>query len=216
VIARILLADDHPLVRGGLRSVIDKQPDLKVVAEASDGAEALEKALAGELELAILDVAMPRLTGLQAAEQLSRWRPELKLLMLSMYDVEQYYLAAVRAGASGYLLKSVADEEVVNACRAILRGERFVYPSSLHERARAFLERASDDDAPTQSDLLTPRELEVLKLVAEGHSSQAIADLLVISIKTVDRHRANIIEKVGVRDRVALTRYAIRRGLIEP
>ena len=216
MIARILLADDHPLVRGGLRSVIDKQPDLKVVAEASDGAEALEKALAGELELAILDVAMPRLTGLQAAEQLSRWRPELKLLMLSMYDVEQYYLAAVRAGASGYLLKSVADEEVVNACRAILRGERFVYPSSLHERARAFLERASDDDAPTQSDLLTPRELEVLKLVAEGHSSQAIADLLVISIKTVDRHRANIIEKVGVRDRVALTRYAIRRGLIEP
>jgi DNA-binding NarL/FixJ family response regulator len=216
VIARILLADDHPLVRGGLRSVIDKQPDLKVVAEASDGAEALEKALAGDLELAILDVAMPRLTGLQAAEQLSRWRPELKLLMLSMYDVEQYYLAAVRAGASGYLLKSVADEEVVNACRAILRGERFVYPSSLHERARAFLERASDDDAPTQSDLLTPRELEVLKLVAEGHSSQAIADLLVISIKTVDRHRANIIEKVGVRDRVALTRYAIRRGLIEP
>ena len=216
MIARILLADDHPLVRGGLRSVIDKQPDLKVVAEASDGAEALEKALAGDLELAILDVAMPRLTGLQAAEQLSRWRPELKLLMLSMYDVEQYYLAAVRAGASGYLLKSVADEEVVNACRAILRGERFVYPSSLHERARAFLERASDDDAPTQSDLLTPRELEVLKLVAEGHSSQAIADLLVISIKTVDRHRANIIEKVGVRDRVALTRYAIRRGLIEP
>jgi DNA-binding NarL/FixJ family response regulator len=215
VTARILLADDHPLVRAGLRSVIDKQPDLKVVAEASDGAEAVEKALAGELELAILDVAMPRLTGLQAAEQLSRRRPELKLLMLSMYDVEQYYLAAVRAGASGYLLKSVADEEVVNACRAILRGERFVYPASLHARARAFLDRAAGDE-PTRSHLLTPRELEVLKLVAEGHSSQAIADLLVISIKTVDRHRSNIIEKLGVRDRVALTRYAIRRGLIEP
>jgi DNA-binding NarL/FixJ family response regulator len=215
VTARILLADDHPLVRAGLRSVIDKQPDLKVVAEASDGAEAVEKALAGELELAILDVAMPRMTGLQAAEELSRRRPELKLLMLSMYDVEQYYLAAVRAGASGYLLKSVADEEVVNACRAILRGERFVYPSSLHTRARAFLDRASSNDL-TQSDLLTPRELEVLKLVAEGHSSQEIADLLVISVKTVDRHRSNIIEKLGVRDRVALTRYAIRRGLIEP
>jgi DNA-binding NarL/FixJ family response regulator len=215
VTARILLADDHPLVRGGLRSVIDKQPDLKVVAEASDGAEAVEKALAGEFELAILDVAMPRLTGLQAAEQLSQRRPELKLLMLSMYDVEQYYLAAVRAGASGYLLKSAADEEVVNACRAILRGERFVYPSSLHARARAFLDRAGGDE-PTQDDLLTPRELEILKLVAEGHSSQAIADLLVISIKTVDRHRSNIIEKLGVRDRVALTRYAIRRGLIEP
>jgi DNA-binding NarL/FixJ family response regulator len=215
VTARILLADDHPLVRGGLRSVIDKHPDLKVVAEASDGAEAVEKALVGEFELAILDVAMPRLTGLQAAEQLSRRRPELKLLMLSMYDVEQYYLAAVRAGASGYLLKSAADEEVVNACRAILRGERFVYPSSLHARARAFLDRASGDE-PTQDDLLTPRELEILKLVAEGHSSQAIADLLVISIKTVDRHRSNIIEKLGVRDRVALTRYAIRRGLIEP
>lgn len=213
--AQILIADDHPLVRAGLRSVIDKQTDLEVVAEASDGAEAVEKALDAEIDLAILDVAMPRLTGLQAAEQLSRRRPDVKLLMLSMYDVEQYYLAAVRVGASGYLLKSVADEEVVNACRAILRGERFVYPANLHERARAFLEKASNEEQ-RRSELLTPRELEVLKLVAEGHSSQRIAEMLVISIKTVDRHREHIIDKLGVRDRVGLTRYAIRSGLIEP
>jgi DNA-binding NarL/FixJ family response regulator len=211
---RILLADDHPLVRAGLRTVIEREPDLQVVAEASDGAEAVEKALSSEVELAILDVAMPRLTGLQATEQLARRRPELKVLLLSMYDNEQYYFAALRAGACGYLLKSVADEEVVNACRAVIRGERFVYPPSVRARARDYLERARRGEA-VPPDLLTPRELEVLKLVAEGQSSQQIADTLVISVKTVERHRSNIIDKLGVRDRVDLTRYAIRRGLVQ-
>lgn len=211
---RILLADDHSLVRAGLRSVIDREPDLEVVAEASDGAEAVAYALAVEVDLAILDVAMPRLTGLQAAEQLSRRLPEMKTLLLSMYDNEQYYFAALRAGAQGYLLKSVADEEVVNACRAVIRGERFVYPATVRARAREYLDRALRGET-VPPDLLTPRELEVLKLVAEGQTSRQIADTLVISIKTVERHRANIIDKLGVRDRVDLTRYAIRRGLVE-
>jgi DNA-binding NarL/FixJ family response regulator len=214
VTTRILLADDHPLVRAGLRAVIEREPDLHVVAEASDGAEAVEKGLSGQVELAILDVAMPRLTGLQATEQLARRRPELKILLLSMYENEQYYFAALRAGACGYLLKSVADEEVVNACRAVIRGERFVYPPSVRARTRDYLERARRGEA-LPPDLLTPRELEVLKLVAEGHSSQEIAATLVISIKTVERHRSNIIDKLGVRDRVDLTRYAIRRGLVQ-
>jgi DNA-binding NarL/FixJ family response regulator len=212
---RILLADDHPLVRAGLRTVIEREPDLVVVAEASDGAEAVRQALAEEIDLAILDVAMPRLTGLQAAEQLSRRRPNLRTLLLSMYDNEQYYLAALRAGACGYLLKSIAHEEVVRACRAVLRGDRFVYPPSVQGHARDYLERVRRGET-VPPDLLTPRELEVLKLVAEGHSSQQIATTLVISIKTVERHRTHIIDKLGLRDRVDLTRYAIRRGLVQP
>jgi DNA-binding NarL/FixJ family response regulator len=211
---RVLLADDHPLVRSGLRQVIDKQPDLQVVAEVGDGAEAVAKALELDVDLAILDVAMPRLTGLQAVEQLARRRPGIKVLILSMYDNEQYMFAAIRAGAAGYVLKSVADEEVVSACRAIIRGERFLYPPA-KGRARQQLERASRGE-PTNDELLTPRELEVLKLVAEGYSSQQIAASLVISLKTVERHRSNMIDKLGARDRVDLTRYAIRRGLIEP
>ena len=213
--ARILVADDHPLVRSGLRQVIDREPDLAVVAEAADGAEAVERALAEEVDLAILDVAMPRLTGLQAAEELARRRPETVIVMLSMYDNEQYLLAAVRAGASGYLLKSVADEQVVAACRAVLRGERFLYPSTASARTRKYLEQLDQREVAPR-DVLTRRESEVLKLVAEGRSSKEIAATLVISTKTVDRHRANIIEKLGVRDRVGLTRYAIRQGLSEP
>ena len=213
--ARILVADDHPLVRSGLRQVIVREPDLAVVAEAADGAEAVERALAEEVDLAILDVAMPRLTGLQAAEELARRRPETVIVMLSMYDNEQYLLAAVRAGASGYLLKSVADEQVVAACRAVLRGERFLYPSTASARTRKYLEQLDQGEVAPR-DVLTRRESEVLKLVAEGRSSKEIAATLVISTKTVDRHRANIIEKLGVRDRVGLTRYAIREGLSEP
>jgi DNA-binding NarL/FixJ family response regulator len=211
---RILLADDHPLVRSGLRQVIDKQPDFEVVAEASDGVEAVARAIQDDIDLVILDVAMPRLTGLQAAQQLRERRPELLILMLSMYESDQYLLAAARAGAAGYVLKSVADEVVVDACRAIVAGDRFVYPRGLSEHTRAQLERARHAAGPV--DVLTPRELEVLKLVAEGHSSEEIAALLVISPRTVESHRANITTKLGARDRVELTRYAIRRGLVEP
>jgi DNA-binding NarL/FixJ family response regulator len=212
---RILLADDHPLVRRGLRQVIEKEPGFEVVAEASDGAEAVEKAVAEEVDVAILDVSMPRMTGLQATAQLAKRRPQTRVLLLSMHDNEQYLFAAVRAGARGYLLKSVADEEVIDACRSILRGGGFLYPSETAERAREHLERLRRGDE-TADELLTPRELEVLKLVAEGQSSMEIAATLVISIKTVERHRGNIIQKLGARDRVGLTRYAIRRGLIEP
>jgi DNA-binding NarL/FixJ family response regulator len=215
VSARILLADDHPLVRRGLRQVLEKEPGLTVVAEAADGAEAVEKAVAEEVDLAILDVAMPRMTGLQAAEQLAKRRPETRVLLLSMYDTEQYLFAAVRAGAAGYLLKSVADEEVVGACRAVLAGGSFLYPSSIGGRARERLE-ALAGGVEVDDDVLTTREREVLKLVAEGYSSQQIAEALLISINTVERHRSNIIDKLGIRDRVGLTRYAIRRGLVEP
>jgi DNA-binding NarL/FixJ family response regulator len=212
---RILLADDHAVVRRGLRLVLDNEHDLEVVAEAGDGAEAVEKALAEDIHLAVLDVAMPRLTGLQAARELTRRRPDLRVLILSMYDNEQYFFEALRAGASGYVLKSVADRDLVEACRATMRGEPFLYPAAVTALIREHLERAKDGDS-VSGDPLTPRESEIVKLVAEGYSSKEIAETLVISPKTVERHRANVLEKLGLRDRVALTRYAIRHGLIEP
>jgi DNA-binding NarL/FixJ family response regulator len=193
--------------------VLDAEPDLSVVAEAGDGAEAVRIALATpELDLAVLDVAMPQMTGLQAAAELRRRRPELRTLMLSMYDSEQYFFEALKAGASGYVLKSAADRDLVEACRAAMRGEPFLYPAAVAALIRDYLDRG---DA-TPRDPLTPRELEIVKLVAEGSTSEEIAEAPVISKKTVEHHRSHILEKLGMRDRVDLTRYAIRRGLVEP
>ena len=212
---RILLADDHAVVRRGLRMVLDAEPDLEVVAEAGDGAEAVARGIEDDVDLAILDVSMPRLTGLQAARELSRKRPELRVLMLSMHDNEQYFFEALKVGASGYVLKTVADRELVEACRATMRGEPYLYPGAAAALVRDYLERARRGGAVPE-DPLSPRELEIVKLIAEAHTSDEIAKLLVISPKTVERHRANIMAKLGMRDRVELTRYAIRRGLVEP
>ena len=211
---RILLADDHPVVRRGLRLVLEAEPDLAVVAEADNGAEAVARGLDEGIDLAILDVSMPRMSGLQAARELSRRRPGLRLLMLSMHDNEQYLFEALKAGASGYVLKSGADRDLIEACRATMRGEAFLYPAAVGGLIRDFLQRAVEDGR--EPELLTPRELEIVKLIAEAHSSREIADILVISVKTVERHRENILEKLGMHDRVELTRYAIRSGLIEP
>ena len=213
VTTRILVADDHEIVRRGLKLVMDREPDLDVVAEAADGAEAVERALSEDIQLAILDVSMPRMTGLQAARELAHRRPELRMLILSMYENEQFLFEALKAGASGYVLKSGVDRDIVEACRAAMRGQTFLYQSAVTTLVRDFLDRSSGNG---DFDPLTPRELEVLKLIAEAHTSKDIAETLVISIKTVERHRANILQKLGMRDRVELTRYAIRRGLVEP
>ncbi|MFB7174852.1 response regulator [Streptomyces sp. NPDC056254] len=214
--ARILLADDHALVRSGVRLILDAEADLTVVAEADDGADAVLRAREDpDLDLAILDIAMPRQTGLQAARELSRLCPDLRILMLTMYDNEQYFFEALRAGASGYVPKSVADRDLVEACRAALRDEPFIYPGAETTLIRTYLDRArTGANLPARP--ITEREEEILKLVAEGHTSKEIGDLLVISAKTVERHRANLLQKLGLRDRLELTRYAIRVGLIEP
>jgi DNA-binding NarL/FixJ family response regulator len=212
---RILLADDHAMVRRGLRMVLDAEPDLEVVHEASDGAEALDRTLQGDVDLAILDVTMPRMTGLQAARELRRRGSDAKVLVLSMHDNEQYLYEALKAGASGYVLKSAAHKDLVEAVRAAMRGEPFLYPGAITALIKDFLNHAHEG-GPARENPLTPREEEVTKLIAEGHTSKEIAALLVLSEKTVERHRANILEKLGLRDRVDLTRYAIRRGLIEP
>jgi DNA-binding NarL/FixJ family response regulator len=211
---RILLADDHALVRRGLRLILDAEPDMTVVAESSDGAEAIDALAAGGVDLAILDIAMPRMTGLQAAREISRRFPTVRMLILSMYDNEQYLFEALKAGASGYVLKSVADRDLLHAVRAAMRGEPFLYPGAVNTLIREYLGR--DRDADGQAGILTPREEEVIKLIAEGYSSKQIAETLTISVKTDDRHRANILGKLGMRDRLELTKYAIRVGLVEP
>ena len=211
--SRILLADDHGLVRRGLRLILDAQPDLEVVAEASDGAEAIALAQSEEVDLAILDISMPRMTGLQAARELQQRRPDVRVLILSMHESEQYLYEALRVGASGYVVKTVADRDLVEACRATLRGEPFLYPGAVTALVNDHLRRAREGKLPL--DPLTPRETEVIKLVAESYTNRQIAEALIISEKTVDRHRANILEKLGMRDRVELTRYAIRNGLVD-
>ena len=214
LVTRILVADDHPIVRSGLRKVLDAKPDMQVVAEAEDGAQAVRLALAEDVHVAILDVSMPKMTGIQAAEELHKRKPELKLLMLSMYDSEQFLFESLRAGASGYVLKSGADQDIVEAIRRTMRGQSFLYPSAISTLVRDFVDRGRPDEEQ-QLDILTPRELQVLKLIAEAYSSKEIAQELVISVKTVERHRQNILDKLGMSDRVELTRYAIRRGLIQ-
>jgi DNA-binding NarL/FixJ family response regulator len=211
---RILVADDFPIVRSGLRKVLNATPDLEVVAEAEDGAEAVEIALKEDVHLVILDISMPRMTGIQAAAELHKRKPEIRVLILSMHDNEQFLFEALKAGASGYVLKSGADRDIVDAARAAMRGESYLYPGAVSALVRDFLDQRGDHE--TGFDPLTPRELEILKLIAEAHTSKEMAEMLFISVKTVERHRANILGKLGMRDRVELTRYAIRRGLIQP
>jgi DNA-binding NarL/FixJ family response regulator len=213
--ARVLLADDHPIVLRGLVLVLNAQPDFEVAAEVRDGAEAVERTLVEDIDLAILDVSMPRMTGLQAAREITRRKPDVRVLILSMHENEEYLFEALAAGASGYVLKTAVDRDLVQACRAAMRGEPFLYPGAVRALIREHLERARRGE-PARADPLTPREQEIVKLIAEAHTNDEIADMLVISKKTVERHRANILEKLGMSDRVELTRYAIRRGLVQP
>ena len=195
--------------------ILDAEPDLTVVAEAADGTEAVAAATSGGVDLAVLDIAMPQMTGLQAARQISRCAPDVRILILSMYDNEQYFFEALRAGASGYVLKSVADRDLIEACRAAMRGESFLYPGAVTALIRDYLDRDRRGDRMPNS-ILTPREEQITKLIAEGNTTKEIAEILRISAKTVDRHRANVLQKLGLRDRLDLTRFAIRTGLIEP
>lgn len=212
---RILLADDHALVRRGVRLILEEDPHLRVVAEASDGAEAVELARAADTDLLILDVAMPRLTGLQAAREINRRNPAAKILMLSMYDSERYFLESLRVGASGYVLKSMVDRDLLHAVYSVVRGEPFVYPAAMRTLLGDYLSRLERGEVPDTGPL-SERENQVVQLIAEGHTSREIAKILSISPHTVDRHRENLLAKLGLRDRTELTRYAIRNGLIEP
>jgi DNA-binding NarL/FixJ family response regulator len=212
---RILIADDHTLVRAGLRRILEDEVDFEVVAEASDGAEAVSAAQQNEIDVAILDISMPKLTGLQAARRVLDYKPDVRVLMLSMHDNEEFLFEALRVGAAGYVLKSSAESDLVGACRTAMRGEPFLYPKAVGALVRDYLGRVTRGELTPGEDL-SPRESEVVKLIAEGHTSREIADILSISVNTVERHRHNVLEKLDLRDRVALTLYAVRRGLVQP
>jgi len=209
---QILVADDHGIVRAGIKLLLERQPDLDVVAEAADGVEAIEQALATRPDLCILDVAMPRRTGLQAAREIRSQLPDVRVLMLSMHDDERYLFEALKAGASGYVLKREADQDLVGAVRAVGRGEAFLTNAAERSIIREWM--ADDSSGPAVP--LTNREEEVVKLIAEAHTNAQIAEILHVSQKTVESHRANVLRKLGMHDRVQLVRYAIRRGLVEP
>ena len=208
---RILIADDHGIVRSGIKLLLERQPGLQVVAEAADGVEAVELAQALRPDLCILDVGMPRMTGLQAAREIRRHLVDARVLMLSMHDDERYLFEALKAGASGYVLKREADQDLVGAVRAVIGGEAFLTNAAERSLIREWMaEGAAGPRVP-----LTPREEQVVKLIAEAHTNPQIAEILHLAEKTVESHRANVLRKLGMRDRVELVRYAIRRGLIE-
>ena len=208
---RILIADDHGIVRGGLKMLIERQPDMSVVAEAEDGVDAFEQALSTRPDLCVLDVSMPRMTGLQAARQIRAHLPETQVLALSMHDDERYVFDALKAGASGYVLKREVDQALLNAIRAVSRGEAFLTSAVERTIVREWM----NDSSSGPEDPLSPREREVLKLIAEAFTNKQIAETPHLAEKTVESHRANLLRKLGMRDRVELVRYAIRRGLTE-
>jgi DNA-binding NarL/FixJ family response regulator len=209
----ILIADDHGIVRSGIRMLIDRQQGMRVVAEAEDGIQAVELAQATHPDVAILDVTMPRMTGLQAAREIRARAPNTGVLLLSMHDDERYFFDAVDVGANGYVLKRSADTDLIDAIQAVARGEQFVSPVTERAAIKEWLESGRVDRL---EDPLTPRELDVVKLIAEAYTNKQIAAALHVSEKTVESHRANVFSKLGMRDRVELVRYAIRRGLVEP
>jgi DNA-binding NarL/FixJ family response regulator len=209
---RILIADDHGIVRGGMKLLIERQPDMEVVAEAGDGVEAFEKALATKPDLCVMDVSMPRMTGLQAAREIRAHAPDTRVLMLSMHDDERYFLEGLEAGAAGYVLKRAADKDLIDAVRTVADGRTFLSD----EAQRALMDEWLEGGSTDVDDGLTPRELEVVKLIAEAYTNKQIAETLKLSEKTVESHRTNVFGKLGMRDRVEIVRYAIRRGLVEP
>lgn len=208
---KVMIADDHGIVRSGITLLLERQPDIDVIAEASDGAEALKLAVDRRPDVAILDNSMPKLTGLQAAREIKQQAPEVNVLILSMHDDERYLYEALRVGAGGYVLKRAADQDLVRAVRAVNDGEPFLTDDAQRSLVKSWIE--SGEEAPR--DKLTDRELEVVKLIAEAHTNKQIAEVLGLSEKTVESHRSNILNKLGMSDRVELVRYAVRRGLIE-
>jgi DNA-binding NarL/FixJ family response regulator len=210
-VIRVLIADDHGIVRSGLRMLIDRQVDMEVVAEADDGVAALEASQDHRPDVAVLDVSMPRMTGLQAAHEIRAHVPGTRVVLLSMHDEERYFLDGLAAGAAGYVLKHAADTDLIGAVRTVAGGRTFLSSEAQRALMDEWLEGGRVADDP-----LTPRELEVVKLIAEAYTNRQIAETLKLSEKTVESHRANVFSKLGMRDRVELVRYAIRRGLVEP
>ena len=211
---RLLLADDHAVVRSGLRLLLEAQPDLVIVGEAENGEEAIRRTAELQPDVVLMDIEMPGMNGIEATRRIKADAPAAAVLALTMYEDDQYFFEMLRAGASGYVPKRAAPDELVSAIRAVSRGEVFLYPSLAGRLVQDYLRRGPAGEGETPNDELTPREQEVLTLIAQGFSNNEIADRLVISAKTVDRHRENIMRKLNLHNRVDLVKYALRKGLI--
>jgi len=219
-INKILLADDHTLVRAGIKSLLKNMHEFEVVAEADNGRDALKLADLHKPDLVLLDIAMPELNGLEVASRLSRDHPEIKIIILSMHSSEEYVLQALRAGASGYLLKDAAPTELEIALRAVIRGETYLSPSISKHVVDDYLRRVSNRKSEVTDENgaaeLTSRQREILQLIAEGNSTKEIAEKLILSVKTIESHRIQLMERLGIHDIAGLVRYAIRMGIISP
>ncbi len=212
---RVLVCDDHTILREGIRLLLNSQPDMEVVAEAVDGRDAIEQARMCTPDVILMDIAMPLLNGLEATKQIRRANPIARVLVLTMYESDEYVAQMLEAGAAGYVLKKVAGSELVYAIRAVYQGEAFLYPSITKRLVEDYLRRVEQGQERDSFDGLTDREREVLQLIAEGHTNKEIADLLNLSVRTVQNHRAHIMEKLGMHDRGELIKYAIQKGIIE-
>ncbi len=210
---RVFIADDHAVLRAGLKMLIDAQPDMQVVGEAEDGEEAIERVVSLKPDIALLDINMPKLDGLEALRRLKAASSQSRVLMLSMYDDEGYLRRALETGAAGYILKKAADSELMSALRAVARGEVYIYPSLTHLLVNRYLGRVETRPSISMVEL-TEREEEVLRLLAEGHTSEQVGRRLGLSAKTVDTYKARVMEKLELRSRVDLVRYALRHGLL--
>ena len=208
---KILVVDDHAVMRDGIRALLGLQDDIEIVGEASEGKEAIEKAQELRPDVVVMDIAMPSMDGLEATRRILRKNPGIKVLVLTQYDNREYILSSIKAGASGYVPKRALGSELISAIRAVCRGDSFLYPSAAKALVEHFRQQAEETEP---YDRLTAREREVLKLIAEGHTSREIAGMLFISLKTVLGHRAKIMEKLDIHNRTELIKYAMRKGLV--
>lgn len=211
---RLLLVDDHAVVRSGLRMLLQAQPDMCIVGEAETGAEAVQQAQHHAPDVVLMDIQMPDMNGIEATKKIKAIAVETAVLALTMHENDKYFFEMLQAGASGYVPKRAAPDDLIHAIHTVNRGEVFLYPSLASRLVQNYLGQADQDDAPTV-DNLTPREQEVLTLIADGLTNPEIAEKLVISVKTVDRHRENIMTKLNLHNRVDLVKYALKKGLIE-
>lgn len=211
---RVLLVDDHRILREGLRALLDDQPGVQVVGEASDGEEAVAQVAALHPDVVIMDMVMPRRNGIQATAEIHRRYPESRVLILSMYDDEEYVQQVIRAGAAGYALKGIAADDLLRAVDEVHRGESFLHPSVAAKLIQDYVRHVPAVDRADEQDHLTARERQVLKLIAEGNTNQEVAELLLLSKKTVESHRTSIMRKLDVHDVTELVKYALRTGLI--
>ena len=211
---KILFADDHTLIRGGLRLIVEQQPDMMVVGEAEDGRQAVTLAVSLNPDVAVLDIGMPNLNGIEAAKQITQAEPKTAVVVLSMHRDETYILRALKAGVRGYLLKDSAESDLVRAIRAVAEGKSFFSPAVSKVLLEDYMRKLQRTGAEDSYDLLTPREREILQLVAEGKSNKEIASALNLSVYTVETHRANIMEKLKLKSLPELILYAVRKGII--